>query len=182
MSVFDPDFFVAVTNSTFVLSFLSFSLFSISAFWALSETGMKIDVKSNKNFTRFDCKKKQQNLIKVLRDLSEAKVFKALKNTFKPVKIFFSMIHNWPDWFKIKQNTAMSRHFTKPTVYTMYLYNQWNYFQQGCMDKWRSGDFSIQTWCIPLEVFASKKFKKLKIISPILLQICRSSDTNYTLH
>ena len=40
--------------------------------------------------------------------------------------------------------------FTKPTVYT--LYNQWNYFQRGCIDKWRSGDFSIQTWCIPLEV------------------------------
>jgi hypothetical protein len=31
-SVFDPDFFVAVINSTLVLSFLSFSRFSISAF------------------------------------------------------------------------------------------------------------------------------------------------------
>ena len=25
------------------------------------------------------------------------------------------------------------------------------------MDKWQSGDFSIQTWCIPLEAFTSKK-------------------------
>ena len=24
------------------------------------------------------------------------------------------------------------------------------------MDKWWSADFSIQTWCIPLEAFASK--------------------------
>ena len=37
-----------------------------------------------------------------------------------------------------------------------YSYNQWNYFQGGCMDKWRSGDFSIQTRCIPLEAFAFK--------------------------
>ena len=33
----------------------------------------------------------------------------------------------------------------------IYSYNQWNYFQRGCMDKWRSDDFLIQTWCIPLE-------------------------------
>ena len=32
-------------------------------------------------------------------------------------------------------------------------------FQHGCMDKWRSGDFSIQTWCIPLEAFTSKNLK-----------------------
>ena len=45
----------------------------------------------------------------------------------------------------------------KTGVYTMeYSYNQWNYFQGGCMDKWQSGDFSIQTLCIPLEAFASK--------------------------
>ena len=25
------------------------------------------------------------------------------------------------------------------------------------MDKWRSGVFSMQTWCIPLEAFGSKK-------------------------
>ena len=37
----------------------------------------------------------------------------------------------------------------------IYLYNQWNYFQRECMDKWRSGDFSLQTWRIPLEAFAS---------------------------
>ena len=39
-------------------------------------------------------------------------------------------------------------------------HNQWNYFQRGCMDKWRSGDFSIQTWYIPLEAFASKNEKR----------------------
>ena len=46
--------------------------------------------------------------------------FKALKNTFKTSKniVIFSLIYNWPDWFKIKQNTAISKHFTKPTVYT----------------------------------------------------------------
>ena len=26
---------------------------------------------------------------------------------------------------------------------TRYWYNRWNYFQHGCMDKWRSGDFSL---------------------------------------
>ena len=28
------------------------------------------------------------------------------------------------------------------------------------MDKWRSGDFSIKTWCIPLEAFTSKYTEK----------------------
>ena len=41
-------------------------------------------------------------------------------------------------------------------IHGVYSNNQWNYFQRGCMDKWRSGDFTIQTWCIPLEAFASK--------------------------
>ena len=42
-------------------------------------------------------------------------------------------------------------------MYTrVYSYNQWNYFQRGCMDKWWSSDFSIQTRCIPFEAFASK--------------------------
>ena len=36
----------------------------------------------------------------------------------------------------------------------VYSYNGWNCFQHGCMDKWRSGDFSIQIWRIPLEAFA----------------------------
>ena len=36
-------------------------------------------------------------------------------------------------------------------------------FQRGCMDKLRSGDFSIQTWFIPLEAFASKKYCTLYI-------------------
>ena len=46
----------------------------------------------------------------------------------------------------------------------VYSYNQWDYFQRGCMDKWRSGDFSIQTSFIPLEVFASKIIElKLKV-------------------
>ena len=29
--------------------------------------------------------------------------------------------------------------------------------KRGCMYKWRSSDFSIQTWCIPFEAFAPKK-------------------------
>ena len=32
------------------------------------------------------------------------------------------------------KNTEISKHFTNS-------YNDWNYFQRGCMDKWRSGDF-----------------------------------------
>ena len=39
----------------------------------------------------------------------------------------------------------------------VYSYNQWNYFQRGCMDKWQSGDFSMQTWCKPLEAFVDDK-------------------------
>ena len=31
-------------------------------------------------------------------------------------------------------------------------------FQRGCMDKWWSSDFSIETWYIPLEAFASKNY------------------------
>ena len=33
------------------------------------------------------------------------------------------------------------------------------------MTKWRSGDFSIQIWCIPLEAFAPKK-KTFKLKGP----------------
>ena len=41
--------------------------------------------------------------------------FKALKNTFKPAKFCYFY---WPDCFKIKQNTAISKHFTQSIVYT----------------------------------------------------------------
>ena len=35
--------------------------------------------------------------------------FKALNNIFKKVKIllYFSLIHSWSNWFKIKQNSAI---------------------------------------------------------------------------
>ena len=38
------------------------------------------------------------------------------------------------------------------------LNNQRNYFQHGRMDKWRSGDFSMQTWCTPLELSLPKMY------------------------
>ena len=31
---------------------------------------------------------------------------------------YISLIHNWPDYFKLNQNTAISKHFTQPTGYT----------------------------------------------------------------
>ena len=61
----------------------------------------------------------------------------------------------------MKQNTAISKHFGK--THGVYSYKQCNYFQRGCMDKWRSGEFSIQTWCIPLEAFASRKRNKIQL-------------------
>ena len=81
--------------------------------------------------------------------------FKPLINTFKTVKIlsFFSLFtigRTDSKWTKYCNFKAFCK-FRK-----VYSHNQWNYFQRGCMDKWRSGDFSIQTWCIPLEAFASK--------------------------
>ena len=36
------------------------------------------------------------------------------------------------------------------------------------MDKWWSSDFSIQTWCTPLEAFAPKK---AKLVIVTLLQL-----------
>ena len=57
-----------------------------------------------------------------------------------------------------------------PHYVHVYSYNQWNYFQLGCIDKWVSADFSIQTWCIPLEAFTSKignwiiPFKKFSML------------------
>ena len=64
--------------------------------------------------------------------------FKALTNTFKPVKIF-----------KIKQNTAISKHFTKPAEYTrtnMYS-GTWVY------------DFSVVHTFIPILLFFWISFK-----------------------
>ena len=58
----------------------------------------------------------------------------------------------------------------------VYLYNQWNYFQCLCIDEWWSGDISIQTWCIPLEAFASKNDVKgyflMTAVGFILLTTC----------
>ena len=53
-----------------------------------------------------------------------------------------------------EQNTELSKHFTIPAENTC--------TTSGTIfsaDVWISGgrDFSIQTWCIPLEAFASKK-------------------------
>ena len=87
----------------------------------------------------------------------------ALKYKFRPVILFFfdsqltGLIQN-------KQNTAFIKAFLFFSFFFLknhgvYSYNQWNYFQRGCMDKWRSGDFSMQTWCISLEAleaFASE--------------------------
>ena len=74
--------------------------------------------------------------------------FKALKITFKPVKILLFLLcfttdradSKWTKYCNIKS-------FYK--IRGVYSYNQWNYFQRRCMDKWRSGDFSLQTCCIP---------------------------------
>ena len=61
--------------------------------------------------------------------------------------VIFSLIHNWPDLFTIKQNTAISKHFTKPKVYT-----------RTTSRTIFSPDMDVaETWCIPLEAFASKK-------------------------
>ena len=81
-----------------------------------------------------------------------------MKKKFKTVQILFDsqltgLIQN-------EQNTAISWHFTKPAEYIRT--NMWNYFQRVCMDKWRSGVFSLQTWCISLEAFASKKNRRIE--------------------
>ena len=38
-----------------------------------------------------------------------------------------------------EQNTAISKYFTK------HVQTQWKYFTRGCMDNWRSGDFSLKS-------------------------------------
>ena len=68
---------------------------------------------------------------------------------------------------KLKQNTAISKHFTKPTyVYTRT--TSGTIFSADVCCVWRSGYFSIQTWCIPLETFASKNWL---LQSPLLIII-----------
>ena len=69
--------------------------------------------------------------IKALRDLPEN--FKALKNKFKTVKYcYFFLDSQLNRLIQNEQNTVLSKHFTKPAEYTRY--NQWKYFQRGCMD------------------------------------------------
>ena len=71
-----------------------------------------------------------------------------LWNKLKPVKILLFFYFDSQLTGLIQNNTAISN----PRC----IYNQWNYFQHRCMSKWWSADFSIQTWCIPLE--ASKNY------------------------
>ena len=96
--------------------------------------------------------------------------FKALKNTFKPVKYCY--------FFFDSQLTGLIQNKTKycniKVFYKtqgVYSYNYWNYFQQAYMDKWRSGDFSIQTCCIPLEAFTFKNITHLIYLldSPLII-------------
>ena len=75
-----------------------------------------------------------------------------MKNKFSIVKICFIFL-----WFTFNQTDSKWTKYCNIKAFNkthgVYSYNQWNYFQRRCMDKRRSGDFSIQTWCIP---FASK--------------------------
>ena len=79
------------------------------------------------------------------------KLWKNKFTTVKNIVVFFLWFLTDSEWTKY---CNMKSIFYKTRG--VYKCNQWNYFQRGCMDKWRSGDFSIQTWCIILEAFASK--------------------------
>ena len=52
-----------------------------------------------------------------------------MKNTKKVKYCYFSLIHNWPDWCKIKYCNIKAFYKT----HSVYSYNQWNYFQRGCI-------------------------------------------------
>ena len=84
-------------------------------------------------------KPRLKSLKSKLQETCQKRKLKALKNTLKPLKYCY--------FFFDSQLTVLIQNKTK----TKYCNNQWNYFQRGCMDKWRSADFLIQTWCIPLE-------------------------------
>ena len=76
--------------------------------------------------------------------------FKALKYKFK----FGRTDSKWTKYCIIKA------FYKSPGVFS---FNQWNYFQRGCIDQWQSGDFSIQTLCMLLEAFASKNSRRLAV-------------------
>ena len=86
-------------------------------------------------------------VIKALRDLSRSESLKALQNTFITVKSIVTFLFDSQQTGLIQneQNTAISKHFTKPVEY-IHTCNQWNYFQCGCMDMRQSGDFSMYTF------------------------------------
>ena len=56
-------------------------------------------------------------------------------------------------------NIAISKHFYKTRG--VFSFNQWNYFQRGCIDKRRSSDCSIQT---RLYIFRSFRFQKAQML------------------
>ena len=74
--------------------------------------------------------------------------------------VMFSLIHNWPDWLKIKQNFAEWKHLTKPTVYTRT--TSGTILSADVAVMWF---FSIQTWCISLAAFASKKPRIITVVN-----------------
>ena len=69
--------------------------------------------------------------------------FKALKNNFTTVNmlLFFFFDLQLTGLIQNEQNTAKSKHFTKPAEYIRT--TSGTFFQRGCIDKRRSGDFAV---------------------------------------
>ena len=74
--------------------------------------------------------------------INQKRKFKALKNIFTTVKNIVLCFFDLQLTGQI-QNEQNIKAFYK--IRGVYLYDQWNYFQRGCIDQWRSSDFSIQT-------------------------------------
>ena len=92
-----------------------------------------------------------------LQETCQKRKLKALKNKFQTVKILYLFLfHNWPDRFKMNKILQYQSILQNPR--SIYSYIQWNYFQRGCIDKRRTGDFPIQTRLYTFRSFASKNF------------------------
>ena len=97
---------------------------------------------------------------------------KALKNAFKPLKYCYFFFE---DWFKIKTKYCNIIAFYK--THGVYLYTSGTIFSA---DVWINGGqviFSIQTWCIPLESFASKNELLIKTHLDATWWSCVVADT-----
>ena len=101
--------------------------------------------------------------------------FTTVKNT---IIFFFTIEQTDSKWTKYCNIKALYK------THGVYLYKKSNYFQCGCINKWRSGDFSIETRLYTFRSFCFLKPSQEKVVLYFLYEvisklICMNVENSY---